>query len=232
MPWPRKWIIAVDGPAGAGKSTIAKAVAHALRYKHVDSGAMYRAVAWKALRDEIPLNAPRALTALAKKIRLDFRRKKGASQVRADGVDVTEAIRLHEVGRAASAVATIRGVRKILVARQKAMGRKGGVVMEGRDIGAEVFPEAHAKFFLDASAEERSRRRYRELKAKGKKVIFEAILDGIQQRDLKDRTRKESPLRAAEDAVVIDTTGMTQARVRRAILGILRKKTADGRRDR
>src|SRR6186713_2726231 len=151
----RKLIIAIDGPSGAGKGTVARAIASELGYRHVDSGAMYRAVAWKALRDGAGLEDEAAVTALAAATRIDI----AGTDVAVDGTDVTRAIRTPEIDRAAAAVARLPRVRAELVARQRAMGADGGIVMEGRDIGTVVFPGADVKIYLDASPEERARRR-------------------------------------------------------------------------
>lgn len=214
------WVIAVDGPAGAGKSSAARGLARALGFRHIDTGAMYRAAAWAALRAGVSLDAERALVRVVGKTRFDF--TDGATRV--DGVDVAGAIRTPEVAGAASAIAVRPRLRKILVDRQRRMGRGGGVVMEGRDVGTVVFPRAHVKFFLDATPEERARRRWKELRAKGPAPALAEILRSIRERDDRDRNRAASPLRAAADAVVVDTTGYTLPEVGRLLLAEIRRK--------
>ncbi len=215
----KKPVVAIDGPAGAGKSTLARGLAEALGLTYVDTGAMYRAVAWKALHLGADLDDPEALGRLALRMRVSFKRRaKGAQRVLADGVDVTDAVRTPEVTQTASVVAAAPGVRHALVRRQRSLGRTGGVVMEGRDIGTVVFPKADVKFFIDASVEERARRRYKEMKAKDAGVSLKAIEDAIRRRDHRDRNRKDSPLRPAPDAHVVDTTRLSQEQVLKKLL--------------
>lgn len=199
----RKLIIAIDGPSGAGKGTVARAVAAELGYRHVDSGAMYRAVGWKALRDGVPLDDEEAVASVATTSVIDI----SAAQVAIDGVDVTRAIRTPDIDRAAAAVARLPLVRRILVERQRAMGEAGGIVMEGRDIGTVVFPQADVKVYLDASAEERARRRASDPAHTGVPTAVAEVATLLQERDRSDSTRTASPLYAAPDATVIDTTG-------------------------
>ncbi len=217
---PPRWVIAVDGPAGAGKSSAARGLARALGFRHIDTGAMYRAAAWAALRAGVPLDAEKALIRVVGKTRFDF--TDGATRV--DGVDVAGAIRTPEVAGAASAIAVRPRLRKILVDRQRRMGRGGGVVMEGRDVGTVVFPRAHVKFFLDATPEERARRRWKELRAKGPAPALAEILRSIRERDDRDRNRAASPLRAAADAVVVDTTTFPLKTVERMLLAEVRRR--------
>lgn len=202
----RNPIVAIDGPVGAGKSTVAMAVARRLGYRYLDTGAMYRSVAWLALQRHIDLNGEAAVAAMAGEMRIEFVQRNG-QRVLVDGTDVTEAIRSTEVSAGASIVSVYPEVRKAMVALQRRMGAEGGVVMEGRDIGTVVFPDAEVKVFLDASPEERARRRYREMQAKGAQVDFEELRRAEEERDRRDSTRAHSPLRRAEDAVVIDSTG-------------------------
>lgn len=213
-----KAVVAIDGPAGAGKSTIAKMVAQQLAFRYVDTGAMYRAATWKALEEGLSFHSPEALTDLARRTRLRFRPGAGGTRVFVDGVDITSRIRTQRVAQKVNTLAAVKGVRRILRQRQHEMGRQGGVVMEGRDIGTAVFPDAPFKFYLDASPMERARRRFSELKAKGRRVSLHAILESIRHRDYKDRTRGISPLKVAPGAVVIDTTDMSQHDVVQFIL--------------
>ena len=200
----RKLIIAIDGPSGAGKGTVARAVAHALGYRHVDSGAMYRAVGWKAVQDGVSLDDEAALVNLAEGSEIEI----SPAAVTIDGADVTRAIRTPEIDRAAAAVARIERVRAVLVGRQRQLGVDGAIVMEGRDIGTVVFPDAEVKLYLDASPEERARRRANDAAHSGSTAIADVAL-ALTKRDELDRTRAASPLHAAADAVFIDTTGKT-----------------------
>lgn len=195
-------IIAIDGPSGAGKGTVARAIAARLGCRHVDSGAMYRAVAWKALRVSAPLDNEAAVAAIAEAARIEFH----DSRVTIDGTDVTREIRTPEIDRAAAAVARLPTVRVVLVGRQRAMGT-GNLVMEGRDIGTVVFPHADLKLYLDASAQERARRRAQDPAHTGVPEAVSEVETLLSERDTLDRTRATSPLYAAPDAVVIDTTG-------------------------
>jgi cytidylate kinase len=221
-----KLIIAIDGPVGSGKSTVARRVAEMLGYTHLDSGAMYRAVGLKALQCGVPLDAPDQLSALADAARIDLVSTDGKLRVLLDGEDVTEAIRAPEVSRAASVVAVVPGVRHPMVAEQRRAGAAGGVVMEGRDIGSVVFPHADLKIFLDASPEIRASRRQRELAEKGEPMEFEKVLAEVHERDLRDRGREMSPLVRAADAVVVDNTAMDAEETARAIVLLAREKAA------
>src|SRR5512133_3858968 len=202
----RKVVIAIDGPAGAGKSTIARRVAARLGFTYIDTGAMYRAVALWALRENLnPADMHRMeQLARAASIELD-----SGSGVRLNGEEVTEAIRTPDVAQAASKVAVIPGVRRAMVDKQREMGARTSVVMEGRDIGAVVFPSADVKIFLDANPHERVRRRLAESEAKGEAVTAQALAEQIRERDHRDRTRAEAPLTQAPDASYLDTTGLT-----------------------
>ncbi len=220
-------IIAIDGPVGSGKSTVARRVAALLGYSYLDSGAMYRALAWKALAAGVPLDSPARLTALAQATRIDLAQEAGELRVRVDGSDVTEAIRSAEVARAASQTAVVPGVRTVLVEQQRRAGQDGGVVMEGRDIGTVVFPDAHLKIFLEASIEVRAERRRLEYLSKGQPVELAAMLEGVRERDRRDRERAMSPLVRARDAVLVDNTAMDVEETARLIVLLARELSAD-----
>jgi len=214
----RKLIIAIDGPVGSGKSTLARRVATMMVYIYIDTGAMYRAMALKAQRRGISLDAPDELTALAGETRIDFRASDATQQVFLDGEDVTGAIRTSDVAQAASKVAVVPGVRRVLVAEQRRAGERGGVVMEGRDIGSVVFPDAHLKIFLTASPEIRAERRWLEHQQKGDAIDLARTLVEIHERDRRDREREISPLVRAPDAVVVDSTAMEAEEVARLVV--------------
>jgi CMP/dCMP kinase len=213
----RALLIAIDGPSGAGKGTIARALAAALGYRHIDSGAMYRAVGWRALRDGLALSDEAAVGAIAEQARIEV----DGSSVRIDGVDVSQAIRTPAIDRAATAVARLPKVREALVARLRVAGAGGGVVMEGRDIGTVVFPAADVKFYLDADAQERARRRAQDPAHTGVTSVAE-VASALGERDESDRTRAIAPLAAAADAHVIDTTGQPIADVVEEALHVVR----------
>jgi cytidylate kinase len=217
----RPLVIAIDGPSGAGKGTIARVVAAHLGYRHVDSGAMYRAVGWKALRDGVPLDQESGVAQLAAQSSIIVT----TDTVSIDGVDVTRAIRTPEIDRAAAAVARLPAVRVVLVARQRTMGQGGGIVMEGRDIGTVVFPSADVKVYLDASPDERARRRASDPAHSGVPAKVGDVATLLTERDQLDRTRAASPLYAAPDAAIIDTTGKPIDDVVREVLEIIAKRT-------
>jgi len=215
--------IAIDGPSGAGKGTVARAIAKQLGYHHVDSGAMYRAVGWKALHDDVRLDDEPRVAEIAAGSQLTVTDE----VVTIDGTDVTRAIRTPEIDRAATAVARLPHVRAALVLRQRALGQHGGIVMEGRDIGTVVFPRADVKVYLDASPDERARRRAHDPAHSGGPSAVADVATALTARDELDRTRSVSPLYAAEDAVVIDTTGKSIDEVVSIVLRLVEKRQSE-----
>lgn len=219
----RPIVIAIDGPSGVGKGTVARAVAAALGYRHVDTGAMYRAVAWRALHLGVRLEDERAVAGVARDAAIDASDR----VVLVDGQDVTAAIRTPEINRAAARVARIAGVRAALVDRQRQLGRGGAVVVEGRDIGTVVFPGAEVKIYLDALPEERARRRVHDTSHNGCHDMA-TVRTELAARDESDRTRAVSPLAAAPDAHVLDTTGLTIDAVVSCVLEIVKRAGTRG----
>ena len=215
-------VIAIDGYSSCGKSTIAKALSKYAGYTYVDTGAMYRAIGLYALRNH--LTAENDIIAALPQISVGFIQVDGAQHVTLNGEDVESQIRTLEVGNQASRISQIREVRAFLVAQQKAMGRAKGIVMDGRDIGTVVFPNAELKLFLTASPEVRAQRRYDELLAKGEKPDFDAVLADVNDRDYRDTHRAESPLRQAEDAVVIDNSLLSREEQMDKIIAIFQNK--------
>lgn len=213
-------IIAIDGPSGAGKGTIARTLAQELGYRHIDTGAMYRAVAWKAVQEGVPLDDEAVVSELARAA--DIVVEGGVVMI--DGEDITRAIRTPEIDAAASAVARLARVREVLVSQQRGFGLGGDIVMEGRDIGTVVFPDADVKIYLDASEEERARRRVTDTAHTGSLAGHAAVAEAIKARDVADSTRKASPLMMAADAVRIDTTSMPVIEVVDRVLAIVREK--------
>jgi cytidylate kinase len=221
-PTSRKLIIAIDGPAGAGKSTIAYRLARKLGYVNLESGAMYRALALKAIEWDVSFDDAAALRKLAENSRIGLEPTLGGNRVLLDGKDVSSRIRERDVTEAASRVSVHPAVREYLVARQQEMGKGGGVVMEGRDIGTMVFPHADLKIFLDADPVVREQRRLDQQKVKGPSA--QSIATELRERDQRDRTRATSPLVAAEDAVRIDSTLLTEDQVIEQIERLVREK--------
>lgn len=210
--------IAIDGPSGAGKSTVARRVAQRLGYLYIDTGAMYRAVGLKVTREQLPWDQADSIVEAARRARIELRAGPRGLRVFLDGVDVSDGIRTEAAGQAASRVSSIPGVRKVMVRAQQELGRRGGVVMEGRDIGTKVFPEAELKIFLDASEPTRARRRFIQNRHKREAVDQEGILKEIRQRDRRDRERADSPLVQAQDAHYLDTSNQTADEVVETIL--------------
>ncbi len=212
-------VIAIDGPAGAGKSTVAKEVAKRLGFVYLDTGAMYRSLTLKALRNRVDLNDEPQLVDLARKTNIDLQMSEShCLKVLLDGDDVTEDIRTPEVTNNTFHIARLAGVREVMVERQRLIGEQSNVVAEGRDIGTVVFPCAYRKFYLDANFEERAKRRVKEMQAKGGLVEAVHVQNDLQERDTKDFTRKVGPLKKADDAIVIDSTLMSIPEVVQAII--------------
>ena len=218
----RPLVIAIDGPSGAGKSTAGRALAARLGYVFVDTGAMYRALALKALRSRIPLEDCEALARLAHETRIDL--TDGGRGVSLDGEDATAAIRTREVSAAASRLSVHPAVRREMVARQRELGEGGGIVLDGRDIGTAVFPTADVKFYVDADPARRARRRADELAAAGSAFDLAAIERDIRDRDDADMTRQDSPLTRAPDAIRVDTTDLTPEQVLERMLAAVSAK--------
>lgn len=212
----KELVIAIDGPSGSGKSTIARLVAQKLNYIYIDTGAIYRAVTYKAMQDKVDFEDEEALVRLANKAEIYF--KHCGAKVCLDGEDVSEKIRAPEVTRNVSYLAALPGVREPMTNLQREMGKNGGVVAEGRDIGTVVFPDADYKFYLDASFEERAHRRYEELIARGYKIILSDITGEMRMRDNLDKEREVAPLKIAQEAIIIDSTRMSIEEVVETVL--------------
>jgi cytidylate kinase len=217
-------IIAIDGPVGSGKSTVARRVAELLGYLHLDSGAMYRAVALRALRAGVSLDDAAALERVARDARIEMEMNGAARRVLLDGQDVTEELRGAEMSMQASRVAVVPGVRRVLVGHQQRMGAAGGIVVEGRDIGTVVFPKAELKIFLDADVEVRARRRWLEYEQKGQPTDLARMIEEVHERDHRDRDRAASPLRRAPDAVYVDCSAIEAEEAARLIVLLARER--------
>jgi CMP/dCMP kinase len=225
-------IVAIDGPSGAGKSTLAKNLARNLGFMYLDTGAIYRALALKILRHGVDLTDAAALNELVTHTEIDLGEKEGRLHVLLDGEDVTASIRTPEVSQMASKASALPVVRRCLLVIQRALGQRGNLVAEGRDIGTVVFPQAEVKIYLDASAHERARRRFEELRATGRDVSFSETLGEMKERDKRDSERDIAPLRRAEDAVAIDSSGLDADRVAQQVLEIIRSKALKIKNDR
>jgi len=220
----KHFTIAIDGPAGAGKSSVAKEVAKELGAIYLDTGAMYRAVGLYMLRNGVDPKDSETVAARAHEAQVDIRYVDGSQHVYLCGEDVSLAIRENEVSAAASGVSAVPLVRRILVARQQEIAKEQPVVMDGRDIGTKVLPDATLKIFLTASAEERARRRFKELEAKGNPIPYDQLLQEINQRDWDDSHRAASPLTQAKDALLLDSSDMTQPQVTAKILALAKER--------
>ncbi len=217
-------VITIDGPAGAGKSTVAKRVAKALGYRYLDTGALYRAIAWKAIRRGLRPQDTQYIVDMTRETRVDLLQNGDEQRVLVDGEDVTEAIRTPEVANLASPISAIPEVREILLDWQREFGKQGGTVAEGRDTGTVVFPDAQVKIFLTASLNERARRRHKELLERGIDVPFDQVKRDMEARDQRDSTRHIAPLRPAPDAVVIDSDNLGVDEVVEEVLKVCRAR--------
>ena len=217
--------IAIDGPSGAGKSTLARRLAAELGYVYVDTGAMYRSIGLYTLRAGADCGSEAAVAALLPKISLSLEYQDGAQHVLLDGEDVSDAIRTPQISTYASQVSSVPAVRAYLLDLQRDLARRQNVLMDGRDIGTVILPNAQVKIFLTASPEERARRRFEELKARGETVTYEQVLEDVVQRDYNDTHREAAPLKAAPDAVTVDTTGLTFDESFEALLRVIRART-------
>ena len=219
-----KLVIAIDGPAGSGKSSTARLVAKALGYRYLDTGAMYRAVALKMLQQGIELQDLKAIEELLRDLQIEQKEDSGETTIFLDGEDVTEAIRTPEISLWVGPVSENPTVRKFLVNLQREMGKKGGIVLEGRDIGTVVFPDAPLKIYLTAELGERARRRLRDLNVQGIEQNKEEVQQALEDRDQRDSTRELSPLAKAEDAIIVDTTHLTLDEQVQKIVSLAREK--------
>lgn len=222
-------IVAIDGPSGAGKSTLAKSIAKELGFTYLDTGAMYRALALKAIQQGLDLTDEEKVAALARATDIDLVERNGAAAVLLDGADVAGLIRTPEVSQMASKISALKVVRQRLLELQRALGERGDVVAEGRDIGTVIFPRAEVKVFLDASVEERARRRCEELHGAGREVTLQDTRQEMEERDKRDSERDLAPLRKAEDALAIDSSSLSADAVRERVMIEIRKKRLENK---
>ncbi|MBI4469909.1 MAG: (d)CMP kinase [Acidobacteria bacterium] len=222
---PCRLIIAIDGPSAAGKSTISRLLARRLGLQFINTGAMYRAVAYKASRSGVDVFDTGSISRLADQSNIELKGDPDDLRIFCDGEDVTRALRSPEVSRLSSIVSAVPGVRRAMVAAQRKMGERGGVVLEGRDIGTQVFPQADYKFFLVADPEVRARRRWEEERTAGHELTFDQLRSEIDERDRRDETRGDSPLRRASDAILIDSSKLTIEEVVEQILERIRPRS-------
>ena len=220
-------VITIDGPAGAGKSTVSKVLAKKMSYIYLDTGALYRAVAYKIINDGISPDNPKELSDLCHRIKIYLRNLDGNLNVFIDSENVTKKIRSEEVGLLASTVSAISIVRSTLLSIQREAGEKGGIVAEGRDMGTVVFPDADCKFYLDAGEGERVRRRYNELLARGNRADYREIERDLIVRDRQDREREIAPLKASEDAVIVDSSNMTIFEVVDTMMSVIKSRLGE-----
>jgi len=222
----KRIVVAIDGPAGAGKSTVTKRLAAELDYDLLDTGALYRAVAWLCAHEGVAWADAAGAAEIAGEMSIRFRTEGDVNRVFVGDREVTAEIRTPEISEGASLVSVLPAVREALLGQQRRLGAAGGVVAEGRDVGTVVFPDAEAKFYLTASVDVRARRRYEELREKGQEVDLQGTMDEIRNRDERDSSREVAPLRQAEDAVVVDSSDMTPEEVVRVMLGVVREREA------
>ncbi|RLB71717.1 MAG: (d)CMP kinase [Deltaproteobacteria bacterium] len=225
---PKRLVVAIDGPSGAGKSTISKILAARLHFTYIDTGAMYRCVALEAKKQHIAVDDEAALARLCREIDIRFQWEGKTNRVFCNGEEVTEEIRTPEMDMLSSAVSAVPAVREALVAMQRRMGEKGPVILEGRDAGTVIFPQAEVKVYLDASPQVRGRRRFLEQQQRGLSGSLEQVIEEIRKRDLNDSSRAHSPLAQAADAHHLDTTGMDIPEVVEAITELIREKAGNG----